>query len=86
MSAAAATEPRVYDLVTGRVERDRQRRLTYTAEEVAQLLGCSPSSVRRMARAGRIPHIAVGRNLKFPKDAIGIWIQKAALEAAGMEG
>ena len=74
-----------YRFVSAEAERARLRRKVYTAAEVAEQLGCSADSVYKLARAGRIPHIAVGRNLKFPREAVDLWMTRAALAAAGME-
>ena len=43
---------------------------TYTAEEVAELLHCSPGGVRSMIRRGDLRAIKVGRRYLIPESAI----------------
>lgn len=43
---------------------------TYTAEEVAELLRCSPGGVRSMIRRGELRAIKVGRRYLIPESAI----------------
>ena len=41
------------------------------AEEIAQLLSCSPKHVRRMAERGQLPKpVHVGRLQRWPQEAI----------------
>ena len=47
-----------------------------TAAEVAEVLGVPTSWVYSEARAGRIPHISVGRYRRFSADSIEEWINK----------
>jgi excisionase family DNA binding protein len=49
-----------------------------TAQEVAQLLQVPVSWVYAEARAGRIPHVTLGRYRRFRREAIEDWI--AAVE------
>jgi excisionase family DNA binding protein len=46
------------------------------ADEVAKMLGVKPSWVYARARAGEIPHVALGRYRKFRPDAIDAWLRK----------
>jgi len=41
-----------------------------TAEEAARLLNVKPGQVYRLAELGRLPHVRVGRYLRFPPDLI----------------
>jgi excisionase family DNA binding protein len=43
---------------------------TYTAEEVAELLRCSPGGVRSMIRRGDLRAIKVGRRYLIPESAV----------------
>jgi len=44
------------------------------AAEVAQLLGVPTSWVYAEARAGRFPHVRVGRYRRFARPAVDAWI------------
>ncbi len=45
------------------------------ADELAARLGVQPSWVKKAARAGRIPHILVGRYRRFRWDEIEAWLE-----------
>ena len=47
--------------------RARDQRATYTAREVAALLGASVSSVRRWIDQGEIPSVRIGRRVFVPR-------------------
>lgn len=51
-----------------------------TAEEVAERLGVTKDWVWAQARAGRIPHVRLGRYRRFREEAIEAWVLE--LEAA----
>jgi excisionase family DNA binding protein len=51
-----------------------------TAEEVAERLGMRTDWVWAQARAGRIPHVRLGRYRRFRESALEAWISR--LEAA----
>jgi len=51
-----------------------------TAEEVAERLGVTKDWVWAQARAGRIPHVRLGRYCRFREEAIEAWVIQ--LEAA----
>lgn len=46
------------------------------AEEVAQLLGMSLDWVYAQTRKGRIPHIRLGRSVRYRRQAIFDWLEK----------
>ena len=48
-------------------ERARDRRATYSAGEVAEILGASVSSVRRWIDQGEIPSVRIGRRVFVPR-------------------
>jgi excisionase family DNA binding protein len=45
-----------------------------TAQDVAERLNVSPEWVWAQARAGRIPHIRLGRYRRFREEALEAWI------------
>jgi excisionase family DNA binding protein len=47
-----------------------------TAEEVADCLGVTPRWAYNEARAGRLPHVRLGRYVKFRGEAIDDWLRK----------
>jgi excisionase family DNA binding protein len=49
-----------------------------TAKEIQELLHVDRSTIYRMAEQGRIPAIKVGRQWRFPKDRIDLWLQSQA--------
>ena len=51
-----------------------------TAEEVAERLGVRTDWVWAQARAGRIPHVRLGRYRRFRESALEAWV--CGLEAA----
>jgi excisionase family DNA binding protein len=46
---------------------------TYTAEEIARYLRVHPYTVKRLARANKIPGFKVGGQWRFRKDEIDRW-------------
>jgi excisionase family DNA binding protein len=55
-----------------------------TAEEVAERLRVTKSFVYDQARAGNLPHVRVGRYVRFHADDIDAWInaQRVAVRRA----
>lgn len=47
-----------------------------TVEEVAERLGVTKDWVWAQARAGRIPHVRLGRYRRFREEAIEAWLQR----------
>lgn len=45
-----------------------------TAQDVAELLAVPLSWVREATRAGRLPHVALGRYRRYQRAAIEAWI------------
>ena len=45
-----------------------------TVDEVAERLGVTKDSVWAQARAGRIPHVRLGRYRRFREEAIDAWL------------
>lgn len=46
----------------------------YCAKEVAEVIGLSVSTVRKLTREGELPHIRVGRRILYPVTAIHEWL------------
>jgi excisionase family DNA binding protein len=47
-----------------------------TAAEVAALLGVKPGWVYAQARAGRIPHVRLGRYTRFLGTSVEAWVRE----------
>ena len=47
-----------------------------TVEEVAERLGVTKDWVWAQARAGRIPHVRLGRYRRFREEAIDAWLRQ----------
>jgi excisionase family DNA binding protein len=47
-----------------------------TADEIAELLAVPTSWVRAETRAGRIPHLALGRYKRYDRDAVLAWLEQ----------
>jgi excisionase family DNA binding protein len=45
-----------------------------TAEEIAERLGVKTQWVLAQARAGRIPHVPLGRYRRFRESAVEAWV------------
>lgn len=49
---------------------EKPERLTYTAQEVADLIGVESKTIRRAMERGEIPCITIGRLKRVPKKAL----------------
>jgi excisionase family DNA binding protein len=47
-----------------------------TAADVAELLAVPESWVREATRAGRLPHLALGRYRRYSREAIEAWLEQ----------
>lgn len=56
-----------------RVSRDRG---AMTAKEVAQMLGISPKTVFKLARAGRMPSFRIGTAVRFEAMLVIDWLRQ----------
>jgi excisionase family DNA binding protein len=56
------------------------------AEEVAERLGVRPQWVWAQARAGRIPHVRLGRYRRFRESAVESWICELERESTTAPG
>ena len=52
--------------------------LTYSAHEASKALGISEWLVRREVKAGRLPHLYIGRRLVIPRASVKQWITDQA--------
>lgn len=57
-------------------------RLTYTVDEVAQMLGISRGLAYEMVRQGELPSIRLGRRLLVPCRTFERWLEEAVGEAS----
>jgi excisionase family DNA binding protein len=53
-----------------------------TAQEVADRLGVTKDWVWAQARAGRIPHVQLGRYRRFQEDALDEWLAELEQRSA----
>jgi excisionase family DNA binding protein len=53
-----------------------------TAEEIAERLGMKTQWVWAQARAGRIPHVRLGRYRRFRESAVEAWLQDLEASSA----
>lgn len=49
-----------------------------TVQEVAEYLRLNEMTIYRLARAGEIPALKIGRNWRFKKELIDEWFRQAA--------
>ena len=56
----------------------------YTADQAAELLGCSPKTVEEMARDGRLPGLKPGGSWVFPAGALARRLDELAIEEAAL--
>ncbi len=45
-----------------------------TANEVAEYLQCSASTIRRLAARGKIPHYRLGKIVRFRRSEVDAWL------------
>lgn len=53
---------------------DRDNRLVYTVNEVAELLGVSESHAYKLAKAHTFPVLQLGKRMVVPKEKFQIWL------------
>ena len=56
-----------------------------TVDEVAERLGVTKDRVWAQARAGRIPHVQLGRYRRFREEALDRWLVSGAESLEGRE-
>ena len=47
-----------------------------TADDVAAMLGMGTDWIYQQVRAGRIPHVRLGRYVRFRAESIDVWIRE----------
>ena len=55
-------------------------RVTYTVQEVAELLGISKSHAYGLVKERRLPILDIGRRKVIPKAALDTWIQENTIK------
>jgi excisionase family DNA binding protein len=55
-----------------------------TAEEVAELLRLPVSTIYDLARTGRLPHLRIGRALRFSRDDLEAFLAAACRMGASL--
>ena len=56
---------------------DRNNRLVYTVNEVAEMLGLSESYAYKLAKARRFPVLQLGRRIVIPKEKFELWLKES---------
>ncbi len=58
------------------MHRHRPMSLTQylTAEQVAERLGLTQNYIYRLAKTGEMPHVKIGRRVRFPEDEFDKWL------------
>lgn len=56
---------------------ERNNRLVYTVEEVAEMLGLSESYTYKLAKARKFPVLQLGRRIVIPKEKFEIWLNES---------
>ena len=56
-----------------------------TTQEVAQYLRLAEATIYKLAQAGEIPAVKVGRTWRFKKELIDEWFRKSAAITPGSE-
>ena len=52
----------------------------YDVQKVSELFAISPSTVRRYAQAGKLPHFKLGDKYMFPVEKLCEWIEREVEE------
>lgn len=57
------------------VDRIRNRRAAWTADELADLLALSRKHIYKLAKAGRMPSLRIGGAIRFDPKATANWLE-----------
>jgi len=71
-TTASADQGRGGELAKERAQLEEAGK-NWTARLVADLIGLSPLTVKRMARKGTLPAVKVGRGWEFPPPKVRAW-------------
>jgi excisionase family DNA binding protein len=64
------------------MERATEERATYTINELKQVLGVGRDHIYAGLRAGRIPHLRMGKRFIIPRAAVDLWLKNAGQQVA----
>ena len=53
----------------------------YSGRELADLLSCSPETIRRAAMRGDLRSVRVGADRRYPESAVETWISRGSAPA-----
>jgi excisionase family DNA binding protein len=67
--------------LTSPTKEEGRRRLCYSTEQLADLLGLSENSLLDYVHQGLVPHLRLGRRLLFPIAAIDEWLLRGAMRS-----
>ena len=56
-------------------------RLAVDLAEAGEMLGVGRSTVHKMVRAGKLPHVRIGRRIIIPVKALKDWLEQQASES-----
>lgn len=54
------------------------RRTAMTVAEVAELLQVSQRHIYQLVQDGHVPHLMIGKAIRFDPDQLGAWLKKQA--------
>ena len=60
------------------MKTEKERMLTYTVKDIAELCGVCENSARQMVRSKGFPSIKIGRRIIIPKLAFTEWLNNAS--------
>lgn len=53
-----------------------------TIEELADMLKISTRTIRRILKRGDLPAIRIGRQIRFNREAVNLWLKTQSIEQA----
>lgn len=61
-------------------------KLALRPREVCELLGVSPRTLWAWTKEGRIPHVRIGRTLRYPVEELRSWLRQQTNYESNSEG
>ena len=61
------------------IERLKTAKGPLTVKQVAEALGCHIMTIYGWADEGKIPHMRIGRRVKFGGATLAVWLEKRTL-------